>query len=165
LYEDASITRKEMLVLLNAYFFRHNSSQSGVSDMLKIASLLVPKGESACIPPTYFKFMANLNTDISKAKKHFFCKTCAGPVTTFGVKCHECDTINEKKELDASDQYFYTLNIESVLKFVLEIPSNGEDVLQNLEEREMNLKPAQTFKDIMDGDAYKKLGISLSNYS
>jgi len=69
LYEDASITRKEMLILLNAYFFRHNSSKAGVSDMLKIASLLVPKGESACIPPTYFKFIANLNTDISKVKK------------------------------------------------------------------------------------------------
>jgi len=159
LYKGSSVTKKEALILMHAYIFRHNSSKQAVSDFLKIAARLVPKGESACIPSSYYKFMTSLNIDIKSATKHYYCQRCQEPVTKFSVLCKECNTFNSKKDLESKDQYFYQLDLTKVLSFCLNIPSNGDDVLKNIRKRQTSaFEQSTVFEDVMDGDAYKNLG-------
>ena len=70
--------------------------------------------------------------------------------------CDHCDVYYTKKYLEKHDAFFFLLDVANVLRFVLEVPENGEEVLRIIEERNASAGvKSKVYRDIVDGDAYK----------
>lgn len=161
MYPGASVSYVEFIVMIIAVGLRHNITKECKTDILTLLSITVPKMYMYVVPSSYYKLKTQVNVNLDKARKIYHCQNCHAKVVDSEARCSKCGEEYLIRDLESANSYFYTLNVEQVLRFVLNIPLNAQDILKNLLKR--NSEPAEVLTDVMDGAAYKKIRESFSN--
>jgi len=159
LYEGSRITSKEMVVLIYAIVFRHNLTKECTEDILKLFNIALPL-DTKNLPTSNYRLQKSLNIDFKKSQKHYYCSNCEGPLFSEEESqlCVDCNVVLDKKTLNRHDKFFFLLDIREVLRFALEIPTNGDEILKNTQRRDQEQGTSDIFTDVMDGCCYKALG-------
>jgi len=183
LYDNARITQQESTVLIFSYICRHNLTKAAQNDLLKLLLQYLPKDvPDNTIPRSVYLLRKSLNIDFSKSEKFYFCPNCKGTISfdtdprprslymqkkiynqtlTFSKilfpRCVHCNTYSTKNALEKGDNYFFILDLRTVLRFVLQIPTNAEEILKVCSERNNDVE-SDVYRDVTDGLNYKSLG-------
>jgi len=160
----SKVTSKEFIVLLYSIVFRHHLTKACTNDVLQLLQYALPPGNK--LPTSNYLLEKSLNVDFEKADKMYYCSICEGPLFNDDEEqetCVDCNFVSSKKELDKSDRYFFLLDIREVLRFSLEIPSNGDEVVKNLMQRDQQVAASDVVSDVKDGECYRNLGILLQH--
>lgn len=155
----ARVSAKECIVLLYGLVFRHNLTKECTNDILQFLQYILPE-DTTGVPRSNYLLQKSLNVDFEKATKYYYCSNCEGPLASDEQHpfCVDCNQHCSVQALNKNDKFFFLLDMREVLKFTLETPCNGDEILKCVQRREEQQGVSDVFEDVVDGVCYKDLG-------
>ena len=114
LFENSKISKEESQLLLFAFLFRHDLSQSALEDLIQLVNLHMPK--NASIPSSKFLLKKSLNANYNIIQRHYYCNTCNKYLGSENVgNCSNCKVKNNVQTLEKQGNFFIMFNLRSIL--------------------------------------------------
>ena len=149
LYEGATITEKQSLLLIMSFVQKHHLTNEALDDFLTLMNMHFPN----VVPCSKYLFFKKFH--LAKFQRHYFCETCT---SYFGLEstCQadaECSCVPPNSITVAKDNhwYFSYWKLESQLKLLLEDDNISKYVINRPESSSSSLK------DVGDGKIHNNL--------
>jgi Transposase family tnp2 len=159
---ESNLSVKESTTLLFAYAIRHKLSMAALADLLILLRLHL--SEQAKLPFTEYRLEKNLNVDMTNVTKLYYCDNCEHPVQSSCGKdiCAKCKTAFDVNALQKEGKYFLMFDVRRSLESLLKVKEVSSSLVTSLTKRsQRKAKPSKdrSYKDIVDGDCYRKLNL------
>lgn len=139
-----SLSKNESAFVIMAYALRHNLTEIGLGDLIKLANLHSPKD----VHGSKYKFLKDFITP--QANQIFYCSPCQkilNFIDSDKSACNKCRGEYQKKKLQHSGSYFYYLPLLPQLQRLAQ-SNDYRFVRRDIEKEE---------SDVINGSVYKKL--------
>ncbi|CAN7995903.1 unnamed protein product [Ixodes pacificus] len=123
LYPATKLSMAESLLMVMGHSFRHCSCKEATESVLKLIDSHLPKDTE--YPATKYCFFKHFAGSVSRKTRHFYCITCMGYIGELGpsdgeASCNQCGTKHSEDDLVNSLSYFFTLDLASQIREMLE---------------------------------------------
>lgn len=116
LYESASLTKKESIVLIMAFANRHKLTGAATNDLLKLVSLHCPTPNHCCC--SLYLLRKKFQLPPNQLQFHYYCPSCFVPLDDQELEL--CYNPFCKQPLPHNaDNFFLTLSVENQLRSIL----------------------------------------------
>lgn len=154
MYEGATVSTGECLLLLLSFILGNNLTGATVTNLLKLLHLILPSG--SLLPKTKFLFDQYFNSFKNGMEYKFYCPVCKTLLDGVGeaYRCTICEICYQKQQLLQKGNFFIYLPLGKQLHDLFQ--RNGENL--NLDHRLTRQKSADdAIEDIYDGQLYKTM--------
>ncbi|CAG7828879.1 unnamed protein product [Allacma fusca] len=154
----SNLTRKEKVLLINAFVLKHGLTKGAVEDLMTLLQLLTP--DDMDIPSSHFLLKKEIEIDQNHCKMHYLCPHCKTnvgeqPKEAKYFQCRNCESNVHFQNMQYRGSYFITFDIRHVITSLLKTEEISTCLYRNLLQR--NANSSTLIKDICDGNAYKEL--------
>jgi len=148
-------------MLIYGFVFRHKLSQAALGDFLTVVKILMQM--SSKLPSSKYLLEKSLNIrDPKEVKRNYYCPNCQRDVLLHTIQCPnpQCSNKIDKKLLKKKGHFYVHLDMEEAIRNTIEMPTVSKNLLERFKERSSTLNDhMETLSDIMDGKAYRQLGM------
>jgi hypothetical protein len=153
LYDGASVTVAQSLLLIMAFILGNNLSGAAVGNLLRLLAALLPADSR--LPKTRYLFDKHFNPFKDGVQFKLYCPICNALLTGIeGLECTLCNVLYRKDVLLRDGNFFIYLPLE---KQIRDLFTKCGDTL-NLAYRFTRKKiSSSAIEDIFDGELYKSM--------
>ncbi|XP_042150715.1 uncharacterized protein LOC120844575 [Ixodes scapularis] len=123
LYPAAKLSMAESLLMVMGHSLRQCSSKEATESVLKLIDSHLPKDTK--YPTTKYCFFKHFAGSVGRKIRHFYCSSCMGYIGELGPSdgeacCNQCGMKHSENDLVKSLSYFFTLDLASQIREMLE---------------------------------------------